>query len=327
MHQLTHQLKHQPTLQLMHQLTHQPTLQLMLQLTLQLMLLILMMVMMMNILMMMTSVIGKTGVSGLADAFAVKMGAGTLTTSCLICQLAVVCCVQDGRLKLGPANQKIVMQMLLMKMLRVLMKNLMVAMMVRTLMVRTLMVKTLMVRTLKVRTLMGRTLMARTLMVKNLEMATAIGKSGASGLVPAVHSLADALAVKLVRGTLTTSCLTSRAAADSSVQEGKLKEGPVKHQIVNQLQLRHQKHANGEIGVNGEEPAAPYLAGSLAGRHAQGEHPTTCKTDSAAAFSAQDLKLNPGAAEMPTHDFCFKIVSTSFRMCQKIQKKVSKNHM
>ena len=158
-------------------------------------------------------------------------------------------------------------------------------------------------------------------------MATAIGKSGASGLVRAAHSLADALAVKLVRGTLTTSCLTSRAAADSSVQEGKLKEGPVKHQIVNQLQLRHQKHANGEIGVNGEEPAAPYLAGSLAGRHAQGEHPTTCKTDSAAAFSAQDLKLNPGAAEMPTHDFCFKIVSTSFRMCQKIQKKLSKNHM
>merc|ERR1712066_376673 len=246
-----------------------------------------------------------------------KLAAGTLTTSCLICQLAVVCCVQDGKLKLGPANQKIVMQMLLMKMLRVLMKNLMVAMMVRILMAKTLMV----------RTLMARTLMARTLMVKNLEMATAVGKSGASGLVRAVHFLADALAVKLVRGTLTTSCLTSRAAADSSVQEGKLKEGPVKHRIVNQLQLRHQKHANGEIGVNGEEPAAPYLAGSLAGRHAQGEHPTTCKTDSAAAFSAQDLKLNPGAAEMPTHDFCFKIVSTSFRMCQKIQKKLSKNHM
>merc|ERR1712066_158524 len=210
----------------------------------------------------------------------------------------------------------------LMKMLRALMKNLTVAMMVRILMVRTLMVRTLMVRILMVRTLM-----VRTLMVKNLEMATAHGKTGASGLVHAVHSLADALAVKLVRGPLTTSCLTCRAVADSSVQEGKLKEGPVKHQIVNQLQLRHQKHANGEIGVNGEEPAAPYLAGSLAGRHAQGEHPTTCKTDSAAAFSAQDLKLNPGAAEMPTHDFCFKIVSTSFRMCQKIQKKLSKNHM
>ena len=156
------------------------------------------------------------------------------------------------------------------------------------------------------------------------QMTNVNGKTGASGLVNAAHSLADASAVKLVRGPLTTSCLTP-AAADSSAQDGKLKPGPAKKEIVKRL--KRLQHANGETGANGKEPAAPYLAESLAVRRARGERPTTCRTDSAAAFSAQERKLKPGAAETPELDFCFKIVMTSFRMCQKTQKKLSKNCM
>merc|ERR1712066_418261 len=137
-------------------------------------------------------------------------------------------------------------------------------------------------------------------------MGTVHGKTGASGLVHAAHSLADALAVKLVRGPQTTSCSTP-AVADSSVQGGRLKLGPAKKQIVKRL--KRLQHVN---GVNGKEPAAPYLAESLAVRRARGERPTTCRTDSAAAFSALERKLKPGAAETPKLDFCFKIVMTSF---------------
>merc|ERR1712038_1586535 len=125
-------------------------------------------------------------------------------------------------------------------------------------------------------------MMVRTLREKNLKMTTVHGKTGVSGLVHAAHSLADASAVKLVRGPLTTSCLTP-AAADSSVQDGKLKLGPAEKQIVKRL--KRLQHANGETGANGKEPAAPYLAESLAVRLAQGEHQTTCRTDSVAAFS------------------------------------------
>merc|ERR1719499_2793007 len=57
----------------------------------------------------------------------------------------------------------------------------------------------------------------KTLMRMKMQKMTSVnGKTGASGLVIAAHSLADALVVILVPGLLTTSCLTL-AAADSSV--------------------------------------------------------------------------------------------------------------
>merc|ERR1712241_571933 len=57
----------------------------------------------------------------------------------------------------------------------------------------------------------------KTLMRMKMQKMTSVnGKTGASGLVNAAHSLADALVVILVPGLLTTSCLTL-AAADSSV--------------------------------------------------------------------------------------------------------------
>merc|ERR1711879_847658 len=147
-----------------------------------------------------------------------------------------------------------------------------------------------------------------TTVMKMQKMTNVNGKTGASGLVIAAHSLADALAVKLVAGPPTTSCLTP-AAADSSVPDGKLKPGPVKNQIANRLNLRR---ANGETGASGLADAGPCLAESMAVRPARGGPPTTCRTDSAAAFSARGRKLNPGAAETPRFDFCFKIVMTSF---------------
>ena len=51
---------------------------------------------------------------------------------------------------------------------------------------------------------------------EHFQMTNVNGRTGASGLVNAAHSLADALVVILVPGLLTTSCLTL-AAADSSV--------------------------------------------------------------------------------------------------------------
>merc|ERR1712117_835027 len=139
--------------------------------------------------------------------------------------------------------------------------------------------------------------------------------TGASGLVnAAAHSLvANALALKLVAGPRTTSCLT-RAAADSSVLEGKLKPGPVKNQIANRR--KNLRRANGEIGASGLVDAGPCLAGSMAVRRARGGRPTTCRTDSAAAFSARERKLNPGTAETPKlmfqncDDFIFNRLDT-----------------
>merc|ERR1719471_2677515 len=154
--------------------------------------------------------------------------------------------------------------------------------------------------------------MSRRRKMKMQRMTNVNGKTGASGLVIAAHSLANALAVKLVAGPPTTSCLTP-AAADSSVPDGKLKPGPVKNQIANRLNLRR---ANGEIGASGLVDAGPCLAESMAVRHARGGRPTTCRTDSAAAFSARERKLNPGTAETPKHDFGFKIVSKSFLIDQ-----------
>merc|ERR1719323_795304 len=66
-----------------------------------------------------------------------------------------------------------------------------------------------------------RTRMTRRMVMKMQKMTNVNGKTGASGLVNAAHSLADVLAVKLVAGPLTTSCLI-RAAADSSVPDVKL---------------------------------------------------------------------------------------------------------
>merc|ERR1712117_912649 len=154
--------------------------------------------------------------------------------------------------------------------------------------------------------------MSRRRQMKMQKMTNVNGKTGASGLVIAAHSLADVLAVRLVPGLQTTSCLTP-AAADSSVPDGKLKPGPVKNQIANRLNLRR---ANGETGARGLVDAGPCLAGSMAVRRAQGGRPTTCRTDSAAAFSARGRKLNPGTAETPKHDLCFKIVSKSFLIDQ-----------
>merc|ERR1711879_311974 len=146
------------------------------------------------------------------------------------------------------------------------------------------------------------------MVMKMQKMTNVNGKTGASGLVNAAHSLADVLAVKLVAGPLTTSCLI-RAAADSSVPDVKLKLGPARNPIANQLNLQP---ANGEIGASGLVDAGPCSAGSMAVRRARGGRPTTCRTDSAAAFSARGRKRNPGAAETPRFDFCFKIVMTSF---------------
>merc|ERR1712039_223226 len=149
-----------------------------------------------------------------------------------------------------------------------------------------------------------RTRMSRRMVMKMQKMTNVNGKTGASGLVNAAHSLADVLAVKLVAGPLTTSCLI-RAAADSSVPDVKLKLGPARNLIA-----KHLQHANGETGASGLVDAGPCLAGSMAVRLARGGRPTTCRTDSAAAFSARERKLNPGTAETPK--LCFLIVMTSF---------------
>merc|ERR1712039_749266 len=75
---------------------------------------------------------------------------------------------------------------------------------------------------------------------------------------------------------------------------GKL--GPARNPIANQLNLQP---ANGEIGASGLVDAGPCSAGSMAVRRARGGRPTTCRTDSAAAFSARGRKLNPGTAKTP----------------------------
>merc|ERR1719471_1094522 len=140
-----------------------------------------------------------------------------------------------------------------------------------------------------------RTRMTRRMVMKMQKMTNVNGKTGASGLVNAAHSLADVLAVRLAAGPLTTSCLT-RAAADSSVPDVKLKLGPARNPIANQLNLQP---ANGETGASGLVDAGLYSAESMAVRRARGGRPTTCRTDSAAAFSSRGRKLNPGAAETP----------------------------
>merc|ERR1712117_764114 len=251
----------------------------------------------------MTNANGKTGASGLADAarslvdvLEFKLEAGPLTTSCLT-RAAADSSVQDGKLKLGPAKKKIVAKMPMMVRMR-----------------RTALMTRLrrMTPTTRMRRTTPTTRMSRRMVMKMQKMTNANGKTGASGLVIAAHSLANVLAVKLVAGPQITSCLTP-AAADSSVPDGKLKPGPVKNQIANRLNLRR---ANGETGARGLVDAGPCLAGSMAVRRAQGGRPTTCRTDSAAAFSARGRKLNPGTAETPKHDLCFKIVSKSFLIDQ-----------
>merc|ERR1719461_223878 len=129
-------------------------------------------------------------------------------------------------------------------------------------------------------------------------MTNVNGKTGASGLVnAAAHSLvANALALKLVAGPPTTSCLTP-AAVDSSVPDGKLKLGPARNLIANRR--KNLQRVNGETGASGLVDAGPCLAESMAVRRARGGRPTTCRTDSAAAFSARGRKLNQGAAETP----------------------------
>merc|ERR1719499_1088226 len=236
----------------------------------------------------MTNVNGRTGASGLADAarsladaLEFKLEAGPLTISCLT-RAAVDSSVQDGKLKLGPAKKKIVVKMPMMVRMR------RTALMMRT----RRMTPTMRMR--RTTPTMGMR-MSRRMVMKMQKMTNVNGKTGASGLVIAAHSLADVLAVKLVAGPLTTSCLTP-AAADSSVPDGKLKPGPVKNQIANRPNLRR---ANGETGASGLVDAGPCLAGSMAARRARGGPPTICRTDSAAAFSARERKLNPGAAETP----------------------------
>merc|ERR1719351_488943 len=91
----------------------------------------------------------------------------------------------------------------------------------------------------------------RTAMAMKMQKMTNVnGKTGASGLVnAAAHSLvANALALKLVAGPLTTSCLTP-AAADSSVLDGKLKLRPARNLIANRR--KNLRRANGEIGASG----------------------------------------------------------------------------
>merc|ERR1719322_1548385 len=178
----------------------------------------------------MTNVNGRTGASGLADAarsladaLEFKLEAGPLTISCLT-RAAVDSSVQDGKLKLGPAKKKIVAKMPMMVRMR------------RT----ALMMKTRrMTPTMRTRrtTPTTRTRMTRRMVMKMQKMTNVNGKTGASGLVNAAHSLADVLAVKLVAGPLTTSCLI-RAAADSSVPDVKLKLGPARNPIANQLNLQ-----------------------------------------------------------------------------------------
>merc|ERR1712038_1345438 len=76
----------------------------------------------------------------------------------------------------------------------------------------------------------------RRMAMKMQKMTNVNGKTGASGLADAARSLADALEFKLEAGPLTTSCLT-RAAADSSVQDGKLKLGHAKKKIVAKMPI------------------------------------------------------------------------------------------
>merc|ERR1712117_627415 len=250
----------------------------------------------------MTNANGKTGASGLADAarslvdvLEFKLEAGPLTTSCLT-RAAADSSVQDGKLKLGPAKRKIVAKMPMMMMTR------RTALMMRT---RRMTPTTRTRRT----TPTTRTRMSRRMVMKMQKMTNVNGKTGASGLVnAAAHSLvANALALKLVAGPPTTSCLT-RAAVDSSVLDGKLKLRPARNLIANRR--KNLRRANGEIGASGLVDAGPCLAGSMAVRRARGGRPTTCRTDSAAAFSARGRKLNPGTAETPK--LCFLIVMTSF---------------
>merc|ERR1719471_1290301 len=249
----------------------------------------------------MTNVNGRTGASGLADAarsladaLEFKLEAGPLTISCLT-RAAVDSSVQDGKLKLGPAKKKIVAKMPMMVRMR------RTALMMRT---------RRMTPTMRTRrtTPTTRTRMSRRMVMKMQKMTNVNGKTGASGLVnAAAHSLvANALALKLVAGPQTTSCLTP-AAVDSSVPDGKLKLGPARNPIANQLNLQP---ANGETGASGLVDAGPCLAGSMAVRRARGGRPTTCRTDSVAAFSARERKPNPGTAETPK--LCFLIVMTSF---------------
>merc|ERR1719461_1671690 len=246
----------------------------------------------------MTNANGKTGASGLADAvrsladaLEFKLEAGPLTTSCLT-RAAADSSVQDGKLKLGPAKKKIVAKMPMMVRMR------RTALMMRT---------RRMTPTMRTRrtTPTTRTRMSRRMVMKMQKMTNVNGKTGASGLVIAAHSLADVLAVKLVAGPLTTSCLTP-AAADSSVPDGKLKLRPARNLIANRR--KNLRRANGEIGASGLVDAGPCLAKSMAVRRARGGLPTTCRTDSAAAFSARERKLNPGTAETPKLDLCFKII-------------------
>merc|ERR1719188_1839875 len=148
-----------------------------------------------------------------------------------------------------------------------------------------------------------RTRMTRMAMVMKMQKMTNVnGKTGASGLVNAAahYLVANALALKLVAGPPTTSCLT-RAAVDSSVLDGKLKLRPARNLIANRR--KNLRRANGEIGASGLVDAGPCLAESMAVRRARGGRPTTCRTDSAAAFSARERKPNPGAAESPNLDF------------------------
>merc|ERR1719188_1887429 len=171
----------------------------------------------------MTNVNGKTGASGLADAarslvdvLEFKLEAGPLTTSCLT-RAAADSSVQDGKLKLGPAKKKIVAKMPMMVRMR------RTAWMTRT---RRMTQATRMRRM----TLTTRTRMSKRMMMKMQKMTNVNGKTGASGLVNAARSLADASAVKLAAGPQTTSCLTP-AAADSSVPDGRLKLGPARNPI------------------------------------------------------------------------------------------------
>merc|ERR1719471_670464 len=83
---------------------------------------------------------------------------------------------------------------------------------------------------------MTQTTTRRRKVMKMQKMTNANGKTGASGLADAACSLVDVLEFKLEAGPLTTSCLT-RAAADSSVQDGKLKLGPAKKKIVAKMPM------------------------------------------------------------------------------------------
>merc|ERR1712241_413930 len=202
--------------------------------------------------------------------------------------------------KIGPARNQIVMKIPMMVRMR------RIALMMRT---------RRMTPTTRTRRTTLTTRMRMAMVMKMQKMTNVNGKTGASGLVnAAAHSLvANALALKLVAGPLTTSFLTP-AATDSSVLDGKLKLRPARNLIANRR--KNLRRANGEIGASGLVDAGPCLAESMAVRTARGGPPTTCRTDSAAAFSARERKLNPGTAETPKHDLCFKIVSKSFLIDQ-----------